>query len=280
MRVRFDPASVAILRQLDDLKSLVQGQTLLLQQQQEALAVQSVRGMGGASAGLGLGALPGALLGGQDTSGTAATGHFFNAPFHPGYDVILSEPLDKASPMHKGAFLYGRTHRNSDVGQSSCSHDARHVFDRYAAKAQTDTDMPVSADAIMSAANDMGIESMLRWPLFRRKLDALRIASHVSVVSVMEMPASSMETEAKLVDGMTLTPLQDLEEPNFVDRARIMELVDNFLVNNNVKNPILEPAGLRADATVFATAPLSWTATNCLMVGSSHAFFILSVSGF
>ena len=131
--------------------------------------------------------------------------------------------------------------------------------------------MPIGTEAIMNASADMGIESMLRWPLFQRKLDALKITSVASVVSLMETPATATRTyadaEANTVDGMPLQRLQPEDEPGFVDRARILELVDNFLVNNNLKNPIVRPAALRADAELFATSPLAWTARNCLMVG-------------
>ncbi|CAK7208012.1 Zcf27p [Sporothrix eucalyptigena] len=269
-RSRFDPASLAILQQLDDLKNIVQGHTLLLQQQQqEANAQRSPSQTSGrSSVGTGLGAITGAFLPGNN--GTATTGNYYDAPLNAlnintSYDAISPTSLDKPVLSHSSSlrFDHGRVHRNSDGAQNPHTHDARRAFDRYAAKVQTDTDMPIGTESMMNASADMGIESMLRWPLFKRKLDALKIPSYVSVVSLMETPVSGIDTDT--VDGMPLKQLNPFEQPDFVDRGRIMELVDNFLVNNNLKNPILGPAGLRADAEIFAASPLAWTGRNCLM---------------
>ncbi|CAK7213458.1 Zcf27p [Sporothrix bragantina] len=261
-RSRFDPASLAILQQLDDLKNIVQGHTLLLQQQQEANARQSSSHTSPQSSiGTGIGGLPGGFL--PVHNGSAVTGNYYDGPLNTlnaAYDPISPSTLDKPGPSHG---FDGRIHRNSDGGQNPHTHDARRAFDRYAAKVQTDTDMPIGTEAMMFASADMGIESMLRWPLFKRKLDALKISSFVSVVSLMETPVAG--TDADTVDGMPIKQLEPVDEPGFVDRGKIMELVDNFLVNNNLKNPIVGPAGLRADAEIFAASPLAWTGRNCLM---------------
>ncbi|CAK7234072.1 Zcf27p [Sporothrix curviconia] len=276
-RSRFDPASLAILQQLDDLKNIVQGHTLLLQQQQEANAHRSPSQTSPqSSVGTGLGGLAGGFLPANANSASATTGSYYDTPLNTlntlnasAYDPISPTALEKPGATH-GFDQHGRIHRNSDGGQNPQTHDARRAFDRYAAKVQTDTDMPIGTEAMMNAAADMGIESMLRWPLFKRKLDALKVSSFVSVVSLMETPVPGTDTDT--VDGMPLKQMEPFDEPGFVDRARIMDLVDNFLVNNNLKNPILGPAGLRADAEIFAASPLATTGRNCLM------YLILAIS--
>lgn len=257
---------------------------MLLQQQQEAGTDRSPsQASGQSSVGTGLGGITGGFLSGNTMSGSgrSATTNFYDARFDGTYDAISPTTLDKPAPTHNhnhnhnlgpdhdrmGAGLgHGHVHRNSDGGQNGTQNrNTRHAFDRYAARVQTDTDMPIGTEAMLNASADMGIEAMLRWPVFKRKLDALKIPSHVSVVSLMETPASGTDTDT--MDGMPLKQLDAFDQPDVVDRTRILELVDNFLVNNNLKNPILGPAGLRADAEIFAASPLAWTGRNCLMVG-------------
>lgn len=219
----------------------------------------------------------------------SATHDYHGPRYDASYDAISPIVVDKGlAPRHRydpdgdaggnesSSFRQqdhhdqGHGHKINAGAPNAHKPSTRRAFDRYAARVQTDTDMPVSTEAMLKASADMGIETMLRWPLFRRKLGALKIPSHVSVVALIETPTSDN------TDDLPLKQLETVDRADFVDRARILELVENFLVNNNLKNPILGPASLRDDAEAFTASPLAWSGRNCLMVGfhvvlSSHS---------
>jgi hypothetical protein len=86
------------------------------------------------------------------------------------------------------------------------------------------------------ATEEMGIEAMLRWPVCEDHLHQLGI--------------STSETLAELLGQVSshIAPATLGHESPGLNRQTVLHLVENFLVNNNVKNPIIDPVELRRDA--------------------------------
>lgn len=55
------------------------------------------------------------------------------------------------------------------------------------------------------------------------------------------------------------------ESANF-NRQTVLHLVDNFLVNNNVKNPIIDPVELRRDAEELLDSSYRYGGRFCRLV--------------
>jgi hypothetical protein len=119
------------------------------------------------------------------------------------------------------------------------------------------TDAPPSTQMLLRAS-EMSIESLLKWPVFSEAAPHLIPAFQVPLVEVAGHP----EPNCRTTGLQSSTTIPDL------DRDAIDRLVQNFLDNNYVKNPILDVQSLRAFARDFAESGPQWDAKSCLLVGS------------
>jgi hypothetical protein len=112
-------------------------------------------------------------------------------------------------------------------------------------------DVPPSAEVLLRAS-EMSIESILKWPIFSEA------APHL--VAALEIPLIEVEGQTNNISQPSST-LPDLS-PDTINR-----LVQNFLNNNYIKNPVLDVKALWADAREFAESGPQWDARSCLLVG-------------
>jgi hypothetical protein len=112
-------------------------------------------------------------------------------------------------------------------------------------------DVPPSAEVLLRAS-EMSIESILKWPIFSEA------APHL--VTALEIPLIEVEGQTNNI-GQPSSTLPDLS-PDTINR-----LVQNFLNNNYIKNPVLDVKALWADAREFAESGPQWDARSCLLVG-------------
>ncbi|KAF7714749.1 Fungal Zn(2)-Cys(6) binuclear cluster domain-containing protein [Penicillium ucsense] len=106
----------------------------------------------------------------------------------------------------------------------------------YAASIQSLLDIPPGPDVLLRATEEMGIEAMLRWPICSEALHQLGMSPDRTLVELLGQVSCHIAA-AGLRDDF----------PG-VKRQAVFPLVENFLVNNNVKNPIIDPVELRRDA--------------------------------
>lgn len=114
-------------------------------------------------------------------------------------------------------------------------------------------DAPPSAEVLLRAS-EMSIESMLKWSIFSEAAPHLVAALEIPLIEVVDRPRPN-----KI--GQPSSTLPDLS-PDTVNR-----LVQNFLNNNHIKNPVLDVKALWADAREFAESGPQWDARSCLLVG-------------
>ncbi|KAE9363780.1 hypothetical protein N431DRAFT_356437 [Stipitochalara longipes BDJ] len=127
--------------------------------------------------------------------------------------------------------------------------------------AQNDSDTPVlplSDDAPPSAevllrASEMSIESILKWPIFSEAAPHLVAALATPLIEIVGRPRPNNI-------GPPSSTLPDLS-PDTINR-----LVQNFLNNNHIKNPVLDVNALWADAREFAESGPQWDARSCLLL--------------
>lgn len=110
--------------------------------------------------------------------------------------------------------------------------------------------------AVLSHASENSLEAVLRWPIFSELLPYLSTEIHTST------------TEILANDG----PLATVSEDDIANALRnltiesVEHLVDNFLSNNNIKNPVLDGATLRYQVHKFNNSGVQWDSTTCLIV--------------
>lgn len=133
----------------------------------------------------------------------------------------------------------------------------------------------------------MGIEAMLRWPVFERHLAELGIPSNKSLIKLLGQASSNMAT----LEIDSRSSRLDTEVAMSLNAEVVRQLVENFLVNNNLKNPVIDPTSLRSDAQEFLESGLQWDGKSCLIVSilrehdyqlvcSDKRFFSASRSGY
>jgi hypothetical protein len=123
-------------------------------------------------------------------------------------------------------------------------------------------DRPPSSKVLLQAS-EMFADSILRWPIFSQAAPQLERELHVPIIEFWTQSDGNMghtqsQTSKK---GATLV--------NF-DSDVVNELIENFLANNHVKNPILDVESLRADAREFAETGPQWDEKSCLIVRISR----------
>lgn len=216
---------MAILQQLDDIKTLLHEQGILLGQQGHRDDENGQTRRTAAN-----------KPGGHGHSTTRASSHAASGSPTEAEHVSLEESSDT----------------------SGSAQETKHELDRYATMVQTATDVPISTDVMAYATADLGIEAMLQWPVFQRQLRQLGLPGEEGLMALLDERPWDLETGAEHISKANIG--------DAVARLHVRELVENFLINNNLKNPILEPASLRALAEDFATSPQRHVAENCLMV--------------
>jgi hypothetical protein len=82
----------------------------------------------------------------------------------------------------------------------------------------------------------MGIEAMLRWPVCKKSLDQLDISTSETLVEMLGHVSTHIAPATLGHDSQSF------------NRQTVLHLVENFLIHNNVKNPIIDPVELRRDA--------------------------------
>lgn len=242
---RFDPASVAILKELERLEGLIQDQQAQIKQ----CCCHQPAGHPARRAF-------------DDDSSSRVSQQSHTAGLTPHYS-----PEKFPSPLES----FATPRQCLDVDKCSSVQNVRPShpgleFDQYATRVQTTLAVPISSAVLNCATTEMGIEAMLRWPVFRQRLARLGIAADDPLAALLHQPPRRSEpvTAAQRPFGESQDPQYDVADA--FKRENIQRLVDNFLVNNNPKNPVLDPASLRRDAEDFVGSPWQWDDKSCLMV--------------
>ena len=121
-------------------------------------------------------------------------------------------------------------------------------------------DVPPSSDVLSKAYSEMGIEAMLKWPVFAGRLSRLEVSTSETLVellgqvSTIELSSTDSSRTGRDTDGMDL------------DGETVRHLIENFLVNNNLKNPILDPMQLRKYGQDIVESGWQWDGKSCLLV--------------
>ena len=119
-------------------------------------------------------------------------------------------------------------------------------------------DMPPSA-AEIARSSQMFTDSILKWPIFSQTAPHLTTELQVPIVEVLGRPESSKRQWQPPTTRIAGTHLN-------LDSSAVDHLIENFLANNHVKNPVLDVQSLRADAREFAETGAQWDERSCLIV--------------
>jgi hypothetical protein len=119
-------------------------------------------------------------------------------------------------------------------------------------------DRPPSSKVLLQAS-EMFADSVLKWPIFSQAAPHLETELHVPIIEFWTQAGGNMG-RAQSQTGKKGATLLNL------DSNVVNELVENFLTNNHVKNPILDVESLRADAREFAEIGPQWDEKSCLIV--------------
>lgn len=111
--------------------------------------------------------------------------------------------------------------------------------------------------AVLSHASEISLEAVLRWPIFSELLPHLSPEIHTSTTEILanDGPLATV-SEDDIANALQNLTIESVEH-----------LVDNFLNNNNIKNPVLDGATLRYQVQRFNSSGVQWDRTTCLIVG-------------
>lgn len=119
-------------------------------------------------------------------------------------------------------------------------------------------DKPPSA-AVLLRASEMSVDSVLKWPVFTKLAPCLTDDLNGPIVEVLtSAPRNSHQA------SNTGSVLHNLSPDT------VTHLVENFLANNHVKNPILDVETLWIYAREFSESGPQWDGRSCLMVAACN----------
>lgn len=119
-------------------------------------------------------------------------------------------------------------------------------------------DRPPTSKVLLQAS-EMFSDSVLKWPIFSQAAPQLEKELNTPILEVW--------TQFESAD-QTYRPNSANKGGGFVDldASMIYELVENFLANNHIKNPIFDTNLLRAYAREVAETGPQWDERSCLIV--------------
>ncbi|OKP12151.1 hypothetical protein PENSUB_2311 [Penicillium subrubescens] len=146
---------------------------------------------------------------------------------HDVVSPVLLDPVSNHSAHHENLPMLSTTSNRTSPGSGSKN---------YVASIQSLLDVPPGPDVMYRATEEMGIEAMLRWPVCKESLDQLGISTSATLVEMLGQVSTHIAPATLGHDSQSFK------------RQTILHLVENFLIHNNVKNPIIDPVELRRDA--------------------------------
>ena len=113
-------------------------------------------------------------------------------------------------------------------------------------------------------------EDMLEWPIFQGRYDRTKIEAlifdptldwqnHGGITSISEDASDAPYSNSQ-------DPRSSLGTGRGVQEEDVIPLIDSFLMNVHVKNPIIDPNFLQRTAKSVATTGFGWDARSCLVV--------------
>jgi hypothetical protein len=144
---------------------------------------------------------------------------------------------------------------NPPSGQTNAGRSQR--FHRDAGLADFLEDRPPSSKVLLQVS-EMFADSVLKWPIFSQAAPHLEREMHVPIIEFWAQSDGS-QGRAQSQTGRVATLLN-------LDSNVVNELVENFLANNHIKNPVLDVESLRADAREIAEIGPQWDEKSCLIV--------------
>lgn len=128
-------------------------------------------------------------------------------------------------------------------------------------------EVPPSSTALLKAS-EMTIESMLRWPTLKQRLLGAGVPTNTPLIEVMNRPITSDDEYTQTTRSGTRSQTGALSS---LDIDVVEKLIEDFLINNHIVNPILDPELLRRDGREFAESGLQWDGRSCLIVSSPNS---------
>jgi hypothetical protein len=139
----------------------------------------------------------------------------------------LLGPVSNQSANHGTIPILSTTSNRTSPGNGS---------KKYVASIQSLLDLPPGTDVLSRATEEMGIEAMLRSLICKESLGQLGVLTSGTLVQLLGQVSSH------------IAPATLGHESQGFNRQTTLHLVENFLVHNNVKNPIIDPVELQRDA--------------------------------
>ncbi|RFU78606.1 dna glycosylase [Trichoderma arundinaceum] len=173
----------------------------------------------------------------------------------------ISQAIDsKLDAISKSEFASGRqpgdgestTHRPLQLNPEESDASCRCVKTNGAAMC---TDVPPSAEVLSHACN-MSLEAVLKWPIF------LSFLPHLSA----DLLTTTAEVLAKEGPIATVTEHDVEMAPKMLSAEALDQMVDNFLDNNNIKNPVLDSDTIRRHVQDFNESGPQWDGKTCLIL--------------
>jgi hypothetical protein len=163
--------------------------------------------------------------------------------------------IGENDPAHHNHQVIGQSISTNDQGRPPLSEPDLHLHE---SASTAPDDMPPSA-AEIARSSQIFTESTLKWPIFSQTAPHLNTELHVPIVEVLGRPERSKRQWQHPTTRTAGTHLN-------LDSSVVDHLVENFLANNHIKNPVLDVQSLRADAREFAETGAQWDERSCLIV--------------
>ena len=135
-------------------------------------------------------------------------------------------------------------------------------------------DAEILLESLEIAGRTPGVsEDILEWPIFggsydRTKVETLIFNPHAAdyTYHVPATVAHYPSDDQRLVQSVSSDPIRMSTSGRGVQEDDVLRLIDKFLVNVHIKNPILDVGDLKRKARFIVENGFGWDAASCLVV--------------
>lgn len=211
------------------------------------------------------------------------------------YDRASLEILDRINYVAGLIEAQGATHYNTAVGDSplaeitnsEATQSQGHGSSLFplstseSAKGQKDAETREFLDSLeINGRGPSLCEDILEWPVFGGTFNRTRIETLIFNPSQASCENATHTSNSQYRHGLihSRDPVHGTRSIRGINEEHAPSLVERFLINVHIKNPVLEPDDARRKARHIAESGFSWDADSCLLVCDPTAPFIYAQS--
>jgi hypothetical protein len=132
-------------------------------------------------------------------------------------------------------------------------------------------DAEILLESLEIAGRNPGVsEDVLDWPIFGERYDRTRVETLIFNPQAADYDSTAfaqhISNDQRALPSISSDPIRTSKPGRGVQEEDVLHLVNKFLINVHIKNPILDVEDLKRKARFVVENGFGWDAASCLVV--------------